>query len=180
MLRVKEHNERVRWFLREGMIGLACRCLIYGVQRKRPQIVLLSPREDFDPACGAPASSEDLDANEWFGGEPTISAINQYPGTSYWLRNGYDVIALDQEGRQDPAAESNITLWHLFGVEWVGNLVVVKRAIHDRSRAVHITSSEVSLVNVMVQQWLEHQLLEDDSGSDEDSIQEEGWLGEDM
>ena len=123
--------------------------MIYEIHSQRPRLVLLAAREDWDPACGALSSTEDLDMSDWLGStNHRITPMNCIPGTDCYLRNGFDIVTLRQDGRP---SQANSTLQKMFSQEWFGNLLVVKRGFYDRSRAISITSSEVSTINALVE-----------------------------
>lgn len=112
--------------------------LMYPVKGSRPQLVLLPSKEDWDPACGASASTEDLEVDEWFDGPQHIASIDFFPGTHCHLGNGYDLV-FARKTRRGRAAPVNETLRSLFSIRWSGALMVVKRARRDYGRVVHIT-----------------------------------------
>ncbi|KAI0359244.1 hypothetical protein OH77DRAFT_1395663, partial [Trametes cingulata] len=130
------------------LVPLVRQAVIYEVHSRRPQITLLAPHDEFDPACGAMANTEDLDFADWFD-EPdnfVIASVECFPGTECWLQNGFDIVTVaDSRG-----AEGNAAIRALFGIDWIGNLLVVKRGRFDRSRAVSITRPEVSMISALV------------------------------
>ncbi|KAH9858155.1 hypothetical protein C2E23DRAFT_880808 [Lenzites betulinus] len=123
-----------------------------------PRMLLLPSRASFDPACGSSAWSEDLDTDEWFGGPQTIASIRSFPGTNCWLKNGYDVIVLARRARRRRPAELNKTVQKLFALPWVGNILVVKRGFRERGCALNITQPEVSLINSLIERWIQLEL----------------------
>ncbi|OSC96201.1 hypothetical protein PYCCODRAFT_1379581, partial [Trametes coccinea BRFM310] len=136
----------------QSLIPLARRGLIYETGSARPRLVLLSSREDWDPACGAFASAEDLDTDVWFRDSDrfAIVPVTYFPGTECWLRNGFDIVALRPLGDSDPVP-LNTAIRRLFSMDWHGNLLVIKRGRYDSSRAISITPPEISLINAVVQ-----------------------------
>ncbi|KAJ3018854.1 hypothetical protein NUW54_g234 [Trametes sanguinea] len=165
---LKQENRRIKWLLQASLIPLARRGLIYETGSARPRLVLLSSREDWDPACGAFASTEDLDTDVWFRDSDrfAIVPVTYFPGTECWLRNGFDIVALRPLGDSDPVP-LNTAIRRLFSMDWHGNLLVIKRGRYDSGRAISITPPEISLINAVVQRWLEIRSA-DPSSSDDD------------
>ena len=141
--------------------GKHCVCntfkgVLYQVGRRQPSLILVPCDEEYDPACGASPSSEDLDFDKWFCERRIIAQLFYFLGTSCRLENGYDIIHVHQPSeRRDRAQQAhsrrNTTLRRLFSVDWRGNLIVVKCGSHDWDRAVYITQREVALINILVQ-----------------------------
>lgn len=125
--------------------------LLFPVYGAAPRLVLLPSREDWDPACGCPAFTDDLDTDMWFEGTQSVTAVESFPGTNCYLFNGYDIITLSGKDRRSVTATPNETLRRLFSIEWSGSLLVVKRASRYRGRAVHITPPEISLISTLVE-----------------------------
>ncbi|KAI0349058.1 hypothetical protein OH77DRAFT_1515053 [Trametes cingulata] len=159
---VREQNRKIKWFKQTSLIPFARRALIYEVNSRRPQLVLLQPKDDFDPACGAFASTDDLDMDVWFGGSDSysISSVDHIPGTHAFLLNGFDVVALRLADTEPVVAPANDAVERQFSLTWHGNLLVVKRGRYDRSRAISITPSEISTINALVECWLGIRLKE--------------------
>lgn len=170
---IQEHNRRVRWFVQQvcglisrretftltrselqGLTHVAFKALVYEVGGTRPRLLLLPSRDGWDPACGCPAYPEDLDTDDWFTSNQTVSSIDHFPGTRCRLANGYDIISASGQKRGRKQPPLNGTLHELFSVDWTGALVVVKRARRHVGRAVHITPPEVSLINVVVERYV--------------------------
>ncbi|KAI9057842.1 hypothetical protein FKP32DRAFT_1582757, partial [Trametes sanguinea] len=142
----------------QSLIPLARRGLIYETGSARPRLVLLASREDWDPACGAYASSEDLDTDVWFRDSDRLAtmSVSYFPGTECWLRNGFDIVALRPLGGGD-SVPVNTAIRKLFSLNWHGNLLVIKRGRYDSSRAISITQPEISLINAVVQRYVSPQ-----------------------
>ncbi len=139
----------------QSLVPFARRAVMYEVNSSRPCTVLVPPKDDWDPACGAFAGTDDLDVGDWFGDNHVIESVNYFPGTECFLANGYDIVMLAHQ--EDSAADSiNSTICRMFGVEWAGNLLVVKRGRRDSTRAVNITRTEISLINAMVERYVEY------------------------
>ena len=120
----------------------------------RPRLVLLAAREEWDPACGASVSTEDLDTTDWLDQRQVITSINSFPGTDCYLRNGFDIVALPSGKSTDrDAAQTNKTILEMFSMNWSGNILVVKRGCYDRSRAISICQAEISTINAIVQRY---------------------------
>ncbi|KAJ3005191.1 hypothetical protein NUW54_g1070 [Trametes sanguinea] len=148
---IKEHNDHIKWYLKQSLLPLACRGLIYETGSSRPRLVLVPACDDWDPACGAEASTLDLDVSNWFEGQhQVITPINTFPGTECRLTNGYDIISLHTDNHTSTDAPINAAIISSFAMRWPGNLLVVKQAQSDRSRVISITASEVPLANAMV------------------------------
>ncbi|KAH9895267.1 hypothetical protein C8Q73DRAFT_790434 [Cubamyces lactineus] len=149
---ISEYNERIRWFVKCGLT-VARKAVIYESHSRRSRLVFLAAREDWDPACGAPLSTDDLDMSDWLGStNHRVTRMNRIPGTDCYLRNGFDIVTLRPDGCD---ALPNATIQTMFSKEWVGNLLVVKRGCHDPSRAISVTQSEVSTIDALVDRWLE-------------------------
>ncbi|KAH9850106.1 hypothetical protein C2E23DRAFT_861597 [Lenzites betulinus] len=124
--RVRAHNRRIKWFTQHRMVHVSRHALLFPVCSARPMLVLLPCRDDWDPACGCPAYSEDLDTDYWLEGAQSVAQVNSFPGTDCHLPNGYDIITLSSTARR--TASRNATLRRLFSIDWAGSLLVVKRA----------------------------------------------------
>lgn len=143
------------------MIPLARWGMLYHEDDTRPRLILLPASHDWDPSCGAPACSEDLDMDSWFPRARKIDPVDYFPGTRTHLANGYDIVTLRRASRSDCSLHRsrhgvscqcmNRSLCSLFHIGWSGSVVVVKRAKFRRDRAVSITRPEVSLINAVVQ-----------------------------
>ncbi len=139
--------------MRKALIPFARWAVIYRTTAHSPQLVLLPPREEWDDACGAHASPEDLDTDDWFEKpeETTIFSVDCFPGTGCYLRNGYDIIVVHPEQDQHNDGERNQAIETGMAHLWSGNMVVVKRGRFDRARAVSITRLEVSMISALVE-----------------------------
>ncbi|KAI0683364.1 hypothetical protein C8T65DRAFT_595186, partial [Cerioporus squamosus] len=141
----------------QRVVSLGRRAVIYETQDTRPRLILLGTDDDWDPACGSLPCTEDFDSEDWFPTREAISHVEFFPATRCHLGNGYDIIALRKavkastSTRRRQAGPPNETLRNMFSIEWPGNLIVMKRARYDRSRVVHITQAEISLINTVVQ-----------------------------
>ncbi len=131
------------------------RAVIYEVRSRRPHIVLIPSRDDWDPACGASASSDDFNTDRWFGGWQVLDSIYTFPGTDCRLGNSFDIITL-RPGAAHVTQMANSSIRRLFDTKWMGNLLVVKRGRYDYNRAINITRSEVSLINALVERYVVH------------------------
>ena len=130
--------------------------LLYEMNDIRPRLLLLPVSGDWDPACGAPPYAEDFDTSDWFDGDKqVITEVYSIPGTSCYLSNGYDIVSVRRSiPERCPSGQSqspNRTLDRLFGIDWPGNLMVMKRGSRGYGRVVHITTPEVSTINAIVQ-----------------------------
>ena len=135
------------------MVPLARRALLYEVGDTKPRLILLPTRDEWDPACGSPAHTEDLDTLHWFSRKQQHSPIDTLPVGGARLANGYDIISLPSRYRRSSGRTPeriNKTLLRMFSIEWPGNLIIVKRAQRHRGRVVHITPPEISLINSVV------------------------------
>ena len=125
--------------------------------------MMLPCGEDWDINCGALAASKDLQIDIWFHRSYTVTSLNLFPGTECYLSNGYDIVSQSERPRpsasevklEDNASERspfhyNRTIRSLFGIDWIGNIVVLKRGRRDRSSVVNITRREISLINALV------------------------------
>ncbi|KAH9846471.1 hypothetical protein C2E23DRAFT_744019, partial [Lenzites betulinus] len=137
----------------QSLVSTARWGVIYEVRSTRARLILLPAKEDWDPACGAYANTEDLDTDRWFQEDPIIDSVHCFPGTDCGLLNGYDILSLQPYGDRDTAGANN-TVHRLFSMEWTGNLIVVKRGRFDPSRAVHISRSEINLINTLVHRYV--------------------------
>ncbi|KAI1783983.1 hypothetical protein LXA43DRAFT_902531, partial [Ganoderma leucocontextum] len=139
----------------QGYVHGAFKGVLYQVGRSRPKTILVPCSEDWDAACGAKPCSGDLDVSKWFCQSQIIASIDRFPGTTCWLQNGYDIIAVRQARRRSRRARAtcsqvNTTIHDMFSVGWRGNLIVFKRGCRDTSRVVNITEREVPLMNALV------------------------------
>lgn len=127
--------------------------MIYRITAQSPQLVLLPPREEWDNACGAHASPEDLDTDDWFEKpeETTIFSVDCFPGTNCYLRNGYDIIVAQPRQDENNNAAHNQAIETEMAHFWLGNMVVVKRGCSDRARAVSISRPELSMISALVE-----------------------------
>ncbi|KAI9058549.1 hypothetical protein FKP32DRAFT_1581860, partial [Trametes sanguinea] len=132
-------------------LPVARHALLYHGELPRPQLVLLPSRFTYDPACGCAAWPEDLDTDSWFKGTHMATSIDYFPGTDCRLKNGYEIFFMGRRDRRIQRGETNAVLWKLFALKWPGNLIVMKRGFRDRGRTLHITKSEVSLINSLVE-----------------------------
>lgn len=132
----------------------ARRALVYDVAARRPRFLLLPVRDVWDPACGCPVHTEDLDTDDWFPDEPVVLQVNAFPGTTCRLGNGYDIICNADYNDEDPTQYPNQSLRRMFSVNWPGNLIVVKRSRRGCRGAMHITGPEVSLINTLVERYV--------------------------
>ncbi|KAI1789222.1 hypothetical protein LXA43DRAFT_893153, partial [Ganoderma leucocontextum] len=140
--------------LPQRLLPVARRALLYETSDTRPRLVLLPVEDEWDPACGAPPYAEDFDTSCWFGDTPEVVRVHEFPGTSWFLANGFDLfIPASPPSRSLEAAGRppiNQTLQRLFSVEWRGNIIIMKRSSRD-GHAIHITRPETSLINVLLQ-----------------------------
>lgn len=137
----------------QSLVSAVRRAVIYEVRSTRAHMVLIPARDDWDPACGASASSEDFDTDRWFGGRQVLESVHTFPGTDCRLVNSFDIITLCPDAAH-VTHTANSSIRRLFDTEWTGNLLVVKRGRYDYSRAINITRSEVSLINAMVERYI--------------------------
>ncbi|KAH9854425.1 hypothetical protein C2E23DRAFT_726441, partial [Lenzites betulinus] len=137
----------------QRLVHVARNALFYPTAGRRPQLLLLPCRDDWDPACGCPAYVEDLDTDEWMKGKQLVTSVDYFPGTRCRLINGYDIITLTKNAQRKPR-RANETLRCQFAVQWPGALMVVKRARRERGRAIHITAPEIALVNTIVERYV--------------------------
>ncbi|KAH9854465.1 hypothetical protein C2E23DRAFT_726780, partial [Lenzites betulinus] len=138
------------------VIPLARKALLYPTDSSGPRTVLLPSRDSYDPACGCNAWSVDLDTDEWFGGPQSMTSIHHFPGTDCRLKNGYDIFVLARRERRRRLDGVNHTVQRLFDVRWSGNVIVVKRGFRDRGCALNITPPEISLINSLVERYVEY------------------------
>ncbi len=134
----------------QRLVHVARYALIYPVKGSRPRRVLLPSKDGWDPACGASASTEDLELGQWFRGPQKVNSVDYFPGTRCRLGNGYDIVFAKCRKRQRPPP-INATILSLFSIRWPGALVIIKRARRDYGRVVHITAPEISLINAITQ-----------------------------
>lgn len=140
-------SKPITYHLNQGLT-VARKAVIYESHSRRSRLVFLAAREDWDPACGTPLSTDDLDLSDWLGdANHRVTSMNCIPGTDCYLRNGFDIVTLRPDGC---VAQPNTTIQTMFSKEWVGNLLVVKRGCHDPSRAISVTQSEVSTIDALV------------------------------
>ncbi|KAI0713862.1 hypothetical protein C8Q76DRAFT_620824 [Earliella scabrosa] len=111
--------------------------VMYQVGQTRPHLVLVSSSNEWDPACGAEPTADDLVLQKWFCQRVRIDHVNHFPGTTHRLANGYDIVTVRQ-------------IREMFSVKWRGNIIVLKRARRDQDQVVNITRPEVSLINALV------------------------------
>ena len=98
---------------------------------------------------GASLCVEEFDIESWVGRNYKTWNIDEFPGTTCILRNGYTIVGLCTFG-ECPDVEANSTLETMFGMQWHGNLLVFKRAIKDVFRVVGVTPREISLIDTLV------------------------------
>ncbi len=132
-------------------ISVARHGLLYHADYPRPRLVLLPIRPEYDPDCGCKPWPEDFNTDAWFDATPVMSSINYFPGTTCHLKNGYDIFVLPRRVRQDTVPKANKSIDRLFSLQWPGNLVVIKRGFRECGSALHITQSEISLINSLTQ-----------------------------
>lgn len=138
----------------QSLVTVARWAVIYEVNSTRPRFILVPARDDWDPACGAHANTEDFDTDGWVRGEDhIISSLHCFPGTGCRLQNGYDIVALPLGSRRTRSSVNNV-IRRLFGTEWTGNLLVFKRGRYDTSRTISVSRTEMSLVNALVQRYV--------------------------
>ncbi|KAI9061812.1 hypothetical protein FKP32DRAFT_1575152, partial [Trametes sanguinea] len=137
----------------QRLVHVARYAVIFPEQGCQPRRVLLPSKDDWDPACGCPAYTADLDTHGWFRGQQIISPINYFPGTRCRLANGYDIVWTKHRKVAD-GVPVNETLKELFSVEWPGALLVVKWARRHRGQAIHITSPEIALISTIVHRYV--------------------------
>lgn len=137
--------------------------VLYQVGRRHPRSVLVPCNLEYDPACGARPSSDDLDFDKWFCQTPIITELSCFPGTTCWLQNSYDIVFVPQPRRCErirPACSRwNTVLRRLFDVPWRGSLIVVKRGYRDPHSVVHITRREIALINTLVERGVPCQVI---------------------
>ena len=141
--------------LGKGFTTDAFYALLYQVGRPRPSLVLIPCNDEYDPACGAAPSAEDLEYSKWFCQTQVVSSVDYFPGTACWLQNGYYIVSVRQvpRGTRHPVrtcSRLNTALHELFAVPWRGNVIVFKRARRDQGSVVDITRREISLINTLV------------------------------
>ncbi|KAI0716616.1 hypothetical protein C8Q76DRAFT_617365, partial [Earliella scabrosa] len=135
----------------QRVIDTARRGLLYHVDGTRPRLLLVPSRAEWDSACGAPPSVEDLDVDRWFRLGHAVIDINYIPGTDCRLKNGYYlVVAQDAPGRSDHLCE-NQTVSSFCAESWQGNILLFKRGCRDTSSVVSITPPEVALLSAILQ-----------------------------
>ena len=131
------------------------RAIIYETSSCRPCLVLLAASQDWDPACGAFISTEELDIGDWLNGGQVIASLDSFPGTNCYLRNGFDIVTLPQgTSTDDSDIQTNKTILEMFSINWSGNVLVIKRGCYDRSRAISICQAEISTINAIVQRYV--------------------------
>ncbi|KAI0735611.1 hypothetical protein C8Q76DRAFT_611805, partial [Earliella scabrosa] len=126
----------------QGTIFRAMRGLIYQVAQSRPKLFLIAHDSEWEPACGADPTPDDLKLAHWFGRRHIVSEVNDFPGTNIPLQNSYYILAVRQP---DPTTMS---------LRWRGNVIVLKRARRDRDRVMHITRPEIALINTLVHRYV--------------------------
>ena len=136
---------------RQRLVPLARRAVIYEISDTRPRLLLLPPRDDWDPAGGSPVWAEDLDTDAWIA-TPQTASIDEFPATTCYLANGYNIIFQRRRPTRGSRGALNNTVRTLFSLDWLGNIIVIKRARRDRNQAIHITPPEISVINAVVQQ----------------------------
>ena len=153
---VMESQNSTLLIFSQRLIPVARWALIYAVSDIRPRMLLLRPRDDWDPACGSAVAVEDLDTEEWMAGPTVVHSVDYLPGTACYLANGYDIICeqnLTGRSRETDGA-ANETINRLFSLNWTGNVIVIKRGRFDRGRAVHITAPEISAISAILQRFV--------------------------
>lgn len=153
--------------LRQRLIPLARRAVLYETSDTRPRLLLLPPRDDWDADGGSPVWAEDLDTDAWVR-SPQTASVDELPGTTCYLANGYNIIFQRRRAARGSRGPLNNTVRTLFSLDWLGNIIVIKRARRDRNQAIHITPPEISVINAVVQQCVLSDLLRLSSS--------DGWL----
>ena len=129
--------------------------VMYQVGQTRPHLVLVSSSNEWDPACGAEPTADDLILQKWFCQRVRIDHVNHFPGTTHRLANGYDIVTVRQSittsvRMRTASSAKNSAVREMFSVKWRGNIIVLKRARRDQDQVVNITRPEVSLINALV------------------------------
>ncbi|KAJ3002574.1 hypothetical protein NUW54_g5778 [Trametes sanguinea] len=157
---IASHNCDIKSALQRRVLPVAKHALLYHSNLRSPRLVLLPARWTYDPACGCSAWPEDLDTDRWFEGSHVMASLDYFPGTDCRLKNGLDICFLARGDRKSRRRESNPLLLKMFALKWPGNLLVVKRGCRDPGRALHITASEVSLINCVVERCMASDAIE--------------------
>lgn len=89
---------------------------------------------------------EDLDLGFWFPLGSTAVEIEELPGADLHLRNNF-IIFFAQDQISSP---TNYSLAKLYGIHWMGNIVVVKRARGVPRQIIQMGGGEHHLVEVVV------------------------------
>ena len=135
------------------------RGLIYQVAQSRPKLFLIAHDSEWEPACGADPTPDDLKLAHWFGRRHIVSEVNDFPGTNIPLQNSYYILAVRQPDPTSPrmhtgCAGKNTAIKSTMSLRWRGNVIVLKRARRDRDRVMHITRPEIALINTLVHRYV--------------------------
>ena len=86
------------------------------------------------------------------GGIATLVYLISMEATaSFWDCGEFLSCAYKIEVGHSPGAPLFMLIQRMFGLEWMGNILVVKLSRRDRDAAMHITKPEISLLNVLVE-----------------------------
>lgn len=134
--------------MRQGNIQGYCTALFFqGYRTRGPQLVALPIDDDYDPACGCAPGVDDLIMAKWFGRCPETEWVHRFPGTDCRLGHSYHVCF----AASPFTCARNRLIWRMFGIRWMGNVVVVKCSSREFGRVVHITRYEVRMVCALLE-----------------------------
>ncbi|KAI0359345.1 hypothetical protein OH77DRAFT_1570606, partial [Trametes cingulata] len=136
----------------QQLVRVARYGLLFPAEGRRPRRLLLACRDEWDPACGCGVFTEDLNYDAWIRAPQSVVRVSRFPGTLCHFANGYDIVHASSGAAGASSVPPNQVLLNLFSIEWPGSLLVVKTARRD-AHAIHITTSELSVVNAIVERY---------------------------